>query len=343
MKMHSVQARIGVLFMLMMVVLSACGGSQTAGPAATVEPGSGQSGDTLAILEPSSVSGAIEITGSSTVFPLTSTIVQEFMEEGAAAEIDVKVTGTGAGFRVFCSAEGDVDIVNASRAITDEEQAACTAVGRPAVPFRVGTDALAVVVNAQNDFVTALSFEQLAQIFAGQVTTWAEIDTAYPVEPIAVFSPGTDSGTFDYFVEAVFDGDDQPLQNAAGIVMSEDDFELARGIAENPYAIGYFGYAYYQDNQDTLTAVAIDAGSGTAVAPATASVSDNSYPLARPLFIYSSPTIIQAQPQVAAFIQYYLQVVPEVIEEVGYFPATPEVLVESERRLQEALHVSATP
>jgi phosphate transport system substrate-binding protein len=292
-------------------------------------------------VDPATVTGAIEITGSSTVFPLTSAVAAAFTEEGSPANISIRGTGTGAGFEVFCGPDSDVDIVNASRSITDEEQAACTAEGHPAISFRVGTDALAVVVNETNDFVTDLSLEQLAQIFSGTATTWSEVDPAYPAEPITLFSPGIDSGTFDYFIDEVFDGDEEPILNTPGVLLSEDDYELVQGIADDPYAIGYFGFAYYQDNQERLNVVAIDPGTGEAISPMEETVSDGSYPLARPLFIYSSSSIMQAQPQVAAFIDYYLVHVPEFIEEVGYFPISPDTLEESRQKFRDAMQETA--
>lgn len=328
-------------FLALLLILSACGGASTGETPTT--PQTTGSGTTVELpeVDPATVTGGIQITGSSTVFPLTSAIVAAFAQEGSPADIEVKITGTGAGFGVFCGPETEIDIVNASRPITEEEQAACTAQGHTAIPFQIGVDALAVVVNDTNDFVTELSLEQLAQIFSGEVTTWSEVDPSYPAEPIARFSPGADSGTFDYFVDEVFDGDEQPILNTPDIRLSEDDYELVQGIAENPYAIGYFGFAYYQDNQNILNVVAIDGGTGEAIVPMETTVSDGSYPLARPLFIYSSANIMQAQPQVAAFIDYYLQNVPDIIDNVGYFPVSPEVLAESRQTFLTAMEQSA--
>lgn len=315
------------------LLVSACGEpaatSPEAQPADAASADSGATDGALPVVDPSAVAGPVAITGSSTVFPLTAEMAAAFAREGSSADIDVKITGTGAGFERFCSGDGEVDIVNASRAITAEELAACEAQGLTPVGFHIGTDALAVVVNDDNDFVTELSIDQLAQIFSGAVTTWLQVEPGYPDEPIALFSPGTDSGTFDVFVEEVFGGDEQPILNAPGIVLSESDYELAQGIAENPYAIGYFGYAYYNSAQDTLNVVAIDDGSGNAVAPSAETVADGTYPFARPLFIYTSPNIMGEKPQVAAFVNYYLQNVLGVIESVGYFPPSDAALEEA--------------
>jgi phosphate transport system substrate-binding protein len=340
--MHAPIHRTLVGCLVLLLFLSACGPSTAESPAAPQGAGSaGDTADMSGTVDPATVTGAIEITGSSTVFPLTSAVAAAFTEEGSPANISIRGTGTGAGFEVFCGPDSDVDIVNASRSITDEEQAACTAEGHPAISFRVGTDALAVVVNETNDFVTDLSLEQLAQIFSGTATTWSEVDPAYPAEPITLFSPGIDSGTFDYFIDEVFDGDEEPILNTPGVLLSEDDYELVQGIADDPYAIGYFGFAYYQDNQERLNVVAIDPGTGEAISPMEETVSDGSYPLARPLFIYSSSNIMQAQPQVAAFIDYYLVHVPEFIEEVGYFPISPDTLEESRQKFRDAMQETA--
>ncbi len=332
---------------LCILLIGGCGSSQTTpvnpavdptgnNPASTTGADTMTTDNGLPFVDPADVSGDIEITGSSTVFPLTTAIVEAFVQEGSTAIIDVRSTGTVTGFRLFCSGAEDVDIVNASRAINAEEEAECRANNRAPIAFRVGTDALAIVVNKANDFITALTFEQLAQIFSGAATTWSDVDPTYPAEPIVLFSPGTDSGTFDYFVEEIFDKDPQPIQNAPGILLSEDDYELVSGIVENPYAIGYFGYAYYREAQDRLNIVAIDDGSGTAVVPTEVTVESEEYPLARPLYIYSSASVMQAQPHVAAFINYYLTNVNDFIREVGYFPASEAALAEARQAFLSA-------
>lgn len=329
-----------IICWLGILLVSGCGSSPTTPPNPASNPngnnpapitgGAAPTTDNgLPVIDPAEVQGDIEITGSSTVFPLTTAIVEAFVQEGSTAIIDVRSTGTVTGFRLFCSGAEDVDIVNASRAMNAEEEAECMANNRPPIGFRVGTDALAIVVNNANDFVTSLTIDQLAQIFSGAATTWSDVDPTYPAEPIALFSPGTDSGTFDYFVEKVFNKDPQPIQNAPGILLSEDDYELVKGIVENPYAIGYFGYAYYQEARDQLNIVAIDDGRGTAVIPDETTVENGAYPLARPLYIYSSASVMQAQPHVAAFINYYLTNVNDVIRDVGYFPASEAALAEA--------------
>ena len=273
----------------------------------------------LPIPDPLAVSGDIVTAGSSTVFPLTERMVERYESEGFAGQVTIDSIGTGAGFERFCVA-GETDIANASRPIKEEEVAACEAIGRTPLEFRVGTDALAVVVNPANDFVTDLTLEQLALAFS-TAETWADVDPSFPAEPIARYSPGTDSGTFDYFVEAVFDDDATLIQESESTQSSEDDNVPVQGLEGDTYAIGYFGYAYFLENADLLHIVSIEG-----VAPTAETAEDGSYPLSRPLFIYSDAAIMQEKPQVADFINFYLTYVNEEITDVGYFPASDDAL-----------------
>jgi phosphate transport system substrate-binding protein len=323
--------RLLTMVSAMTLALAACG--QT--PAPAMPATSLIAGETLAPIDPETVAGPIEITGSSTVYPLTAQIVEEFHADGSPAQIEVKVTGTGGGFRSFCNGD-PVDIVNASRPITDDEAAACRAAGREPLGFQVGVDALAVVVSNQNTFVEALTFEQLAAIFSGEARRWRDVNAAYPDEPITVFSPGVDSGTFDYFVEEVLGGDDQRITAIPGIVLSESDTELRTGIEDNPFAIGYFGYAYYRSDEERLRALSIDGGGG-AILPGEDTVSNATYPLARPLFIYTGEQTLEQSPTVAAFVSYYLQSVGDVVAGVGYFPVPEATLSEAQQELVAAL------
>ena len=263
---------------------------------------------------PAFVDGDLIAAGSSTVFPLSDAIATRFRDEGYAGNITVDSIGSGAGFERFC-AEGVTDISNASRPIKDAEVENCHAIGRSVFPLRVGTDALAVAINSENDFVDNLSLEQLARLFS-TADTWQDVNADWPAEPIERFIPGTDSGTFDYFVEEVFNKDQAPILDAARTSLSEDDNVLVNGVSGNPYAVGFFGYAYFEANRDILGAVPIEG-----VAPAGSSVDDGSYPLARPLFLYAAPEIIAQRPQVGDFLIYYLDVVNEEVEAAGYFPA----------------------
>ena len=290
----------------------------TTAPAATA-PAAGGEALALPEVDPAAVTGDMITAGSSTVFPLSERMAEVFKEDGYAGQITIDSVGTGGGFERFCVA-GETDIANASRAIKDDEIASCKSIGREPIEFRVGTDALAVVVSSENDFLTELSLEQLGAIFNGDAKTWADVDPSYPAEAIQLFSPGSDSGTYDYFVEAVLDDDATKLQ-ASGAQFSENDNVLVQGVEGSPYAIGYFGYAYFQENASKLKILTIDG-----VEPTEVTAEDGSYPLARPLFIYSDAKIMAEKPQVASFINYYLTYVNDEITDVGYFPASVETL-----------------
>jgi phosphate binding protein len=253
-------------------------------------------------------------------------MAERFQDEGYAGNITVDSIGTGAGFERFC-VSGETDISNASRAIKAEEVASCQGIGREPVEFRVGTDALAVVVSSENDFLTDVTSEQLAQLFS-TAQMWSDVDASWPAEPILRFSPGTDSGTFDYFVEAVMDpvyeGEgkgEEAILSAENLQLSEDDNVLAQGVEGSPYAIGYFGYAYYANEAENLKALSVDG-----VEPNEVTAEDGSYPLARPLYIYSDAKIMAEKPQVGAFINFYLTYVNEEVIDVGYFPASASAL-----------------
>jgi len=265
------------------------------------------------------VTGDIVTAGSSTVYPLSEAMAERFQDEGYSGNITIDSIGSGAGFERFC-VQGETDISNASRPIKDSEVESCQSIGREPLEFRVGTDALAVVVSQENEFIDNATLSELALIFS-TADTWADVNPAWPTEPIQRFIPGTDSGTFDYFVEEVFDENEEPILSAANTQLSEDDNVLVQGVLGSPYAIGFFGYAYYAENADTLKILSIEG-----VAPSAESVDQGTYPLARPLFIYSSAEIMQAKPQVASFINFYLTYVNDEIGPVGYFPASVEAL-----------------
>ena len=297
---------------------------------ATEEPAMAEGDGTMPMADPLAVSGDIVTAGSSTVFPLTERMAERYQSEGYAGQITIDSIGTGAGFERFCEA-GETDVANASRAIREEEVALCEAIGRTPLEFRVGTDALAVVVNPANDFATDLTLEQLALAFS-TAETWADVDPSFPDEPIARYSPGTDSGTFDYFVEAVFDEDDAPILSSTNTQFSEDDNVLVQGVEGDTYAIGYFGYAYYIEESDRLNILNIEG-----VEPTAETAENGEYPLSRPLFIYSDATVMQAKAQVADFINFYLTYVNEEVIDVGYFPASEAALSQARQTWLDAM------
>ncbi|MEZ4707082.1 MAG: PstS family phosphate ABC transporter substrate-binding protein [Caldilineaceae bacterium] len=324
---------IGITLLISMLLLAACPAPAPAAPEAapaaaeaapTAAPAEEPAADAamsdgmLPEVDPTELSGDIITAGSSTVFPLAEAMAARFKDEGFSGNITIDSIGSGAGFERFCVA-GESDISNASRAIKDSEVESCKAIGREPIEFRVGTDALAVVVNPANDFITDATIEQLAQIFTAE--KWSDVNPDWPAENILRFIPGTDSGTFDYFVEAVFEENEEPILAAPNTQLSEDDNVLVQGVEGSPYAIGFFGYAYYEENADRLNILSIEG-----IEPNFDTVEAAEYPLARPLFIYSAAGILQEKPQVAAYINFFLTFVNEEIEAVGYFPASDEAL-----------------
>lgn len=258
------------------------------------------------------VEGNIITAGSSTVFPAAEYLAAQFQDEGFSGNITIDSIGSGGGLERWTG--GETDVANASRAIRDSEVEAAQSIGRDPIEFRIGTDALAVVVNPENDWVDNVTIEELAAVMTA--STWSEVNPAWPDEPVLKFIPGTDSGTFDYFVEEVFDEDAEPLLASDNVQLSEDDNILVQGIEGSPFAIGFFGYAYYANEGDALKILSIDG-----VEANTENVDNGSYPLARPLFMYTSAGIMQDKPQVAAWIAYVLNNARDGMLGVGYFEA----------------------
>ena len=334
------------LFALTAVLLTACGGTEapvannveinapstnnTADNAPKPEEEGTMEKDVAYYLDPLAQTGDVVSAGSSTVFPLASKMAERLTDEGFGGAITIDSIGSGGGFERFCET-GETDVSNASRPIKDSEVDACAAIGRDPIEFRVGTDALSVVVSAENDFVSELSMEELALVFS-TAQQWSDVNPDWPAEDILRYVPGTDSGTFDYFVEVIFEEDAAPLLNAANTEFSEDDNTLVQGVLGSPYAIGFFGYAYYSENADTLNILTIDG-----VEPVRENVDAFTYPLARPLFIYSDAAIMQEKPQVASYILFFLTYVNEEIEEVGYFPASETDLTNAVNAWIEAM------
>ncbi len=303
--------------------LAACGGGNQ-----EAASGGGSAG------EGAGVSGEVLADGSSTVQPLTAAAGELFAEEQSGVNVSVGTSGTGGGFEVFC--QGATDIANASRPIKDEEKAACDAAGIEFVELQVATDALTVVTAADNEFLTCLTTEELKTIWGpeaeGTVTTWNQVNPAFPAEPIELYGPGTDSGTFDYFTDEINgeEGASRTDYNA-----SEDDNTIVQGVSGSANALGYFGYTYFEENAQALKAVEVDGGSGC-VAPSAETAQDGTYtPLARPLFIYVSKKAAAEKPQVAAFVDFYVQNNAEIAEAAQYIPLNDEQRAELETAAAE--------
>ena len=279
-----------------------------AAPSGAINPKTG-----LPDVDPSKIQGNIISAGSSTVFPLTQRVSELFKDEGYKGQITIDSLGTGAGFERFC--KGETDISNASAKISEKQLGDCQKNNITPVEFRIATDALAIVVNPKNTWAQSLTEKQIGDIFSGKAKTWKEVDAAYPDKKIILYSPGTDSGTFDYFVEHFYKKDKKPILDAKP-QLSEDDNVLVQGVTGDEGAIGYFGYAYFVANANKLRAVKVND-----VEPNQANVDANKYSVARPLFVYSSAKIMKDKPQVAAFINFYIVNVDRALKKVSYFPA----------------------
>jgi phosphate transport system substrate-binding protein len=271
------------------------------------------------------LSGTIEGDGSSTVFPITEAVAEEF---GKIHDVDVTVgiSGTGGGFEKFCA--GETDFSNASRSIKDEEKDACAANGIEYVEFQVAFDGLSILVNPANDFVECLTVDELASIWKADstVASWSDVRPDFPDEPLKghLYGPGTDSGTFDYFTKEI---NGEEGSSRADYTASEDDNVLVQGIAGDDTALGYFGFAYYENNQDKLKLLDVDDGAGC-VTPSRESILDGTYsPLSRPLFVYVAKDAL-ARPEVAEFMRFFLTDGVPLVSEVGYVEATNDVYQE---------------
>lgn len=281
-------------------------------------------------VDPAKVTGTIVTAGSSTVYPVSEYIAEIFREDGFTGQVSIDSIGSGAGFERFAKT-GETDVANASAPMPASSYEAAKSIGRNPIEFRIGTDALAVVVSKKNTFATDLTQAELALLFS-TAKNWSDVRPSWPKMPVKRYSPGTDSGTFSYFVEHLFKKDKAKLLGAANLQLSEDDNVLVRGVEADRYAIGYFGFAYYLENKSKLNVLKIDGVEANA-----ANVDSGKYPLARPLFLYSDAKIINEKPQVAAFLTYYLSNVDEALKAVGYFPAPAADMNASKRKLLDAM------
>jgi len=269
----------------------------------------------------SGAGGTIDIDGSSTVYPITAAVAEDFAAVAGDVLVNVGFSGTGGGFEAFCA--GETHISDASRPIRQDELDACAENGIDDVlEIEVGLDALTVMVHPDNGFADCLTIEQLHEIFRTDgATNWGDADASFPDQSIALYYPGTDSGTFDYFVEAIIKDVDEVANHRGDGTASEDDNVLAQGIGGDRDSIGYFGFAYFQDAGQSLKAVSVDGGEGC-VAPSFDSALDGSYPLSRPLFIYTRESFLAEHPEnpVLRFVEFYLDNATALVKDVNYVP-----------------------
>lgn len=276
---------------------------------------------------------SINIDGSSTVYPVTEAVAEEFRSEDPDVDVTIGVSGTGGGFKKF--GRGETDISNASRPIKEDEKKIAEQNNIDFIELEVAYDGLAVVVNPENDWVDCFTVEQLKKIWEpgaqGTITHWNQINPEWPNEEIHLFGPGVASGTFDYFTEAVVG---ESGSSRGDYTASEDDNVLVQGVAGDKFGLGFFGLAYYEENADKLKMVAVDGGEGC-VEPSTETVSDGSYaPLSRPLFVYVNSSSIQNNPKVVDFMNFYLNEAPSLLKDVGYVPLTPEEYKEQKEKFK---------
>jgi phosphate binding protein len=298
-----------------------------------------QSSNNGATATQSTLSGTIRIDGSSTVLPISEAVAEEFAKQYPNVQPTVGKSGTGGGFEKF--ANGEIDITGASRPIREEEDALCKKNGIEYIEIPIAYDAIAVVVNPQNTWCDYLTVAELKKIWEpaaqGKITKWSQVRAGFPDEPLVLFGAGTRSGTFDYFTAAIVGKEKASRGDYTG---SEDDDILVHGVSRTKGALGYFGLAYYENNQDKLKLVAIDNGNGP-VKPSRETVLDGTYqPLARPLFIYVNVKAL-ARPEVAEFVKFYVQNAGKLADEVGYIGLPDKVYELVMQRVERRITGSA--
>jgi phosphate transport system substrate-binding protein len=308
--------RYGALLLAIGMLAAACGGGNNDG-------GSADGGSQL--------SGTINIDGSSTVAPLSEAAAELFQEQNSGVRVTVGTSGTGGGFEKFCA--GETDISDASRAIEADETKACESKGIKYEEVQVANDGLSVVVNNQNTWANCLTTAQLKKIWdkGSKVNNWNQVDPSFPNEPLKLFGAGTDSGTFDYFTNAI---NGEEGRSRSDYSATEDDNVTVTGVSGTKGGLGYFGLSYLQENEGKIKGIQIDGGSGC-VAPSTETVQDGSYtPLSRPLFIYPSDKAL-ARPEVKAFLDFYVNNYQKIAEEALFVPLTEEQAAEAKQKLTQ--------
>ena len=266
----------------------------------------------------------VKIDGSSTVFPITEAVAEDFqIAKRGAIRVTVGISGTGGGFKKFC--RNEIDIVNASRPITQAEMDACKQQGVQFIEMPIAFDALTVVINPKNTWSKTITVEELKKVWEpdaqGKVTHWNHINPAWPDKKIKLYGPGADSGTFEYFTEAIVG---KAKSSRGDFTASEDDNVLVQGVASDIYALGFFGFAYFIENIKKINAVAVDNGNG-GILPSATTVENSTYkPLSRPIFIYVNAKSTD-KPEINEFVNFYMKNAPALVTEVKYFPLSKEV------------------
>ncbi len=310
--------------MLLVMALAACGADQQPSPGVTqqssLDSGSNIDGDTTSTSDYTSLSGDINVDGSSTVFPIAEAVAEEFgYLTNGQVRVTVGVSGTGGGFKKFCN--GEIDISDASRPIRASEVELCADAGIEYIEIPIAIDGLTVIVNRDNDWAQCMTVDELSAMWAPEaedvITTWNQVRDGWPTDKMEMYGPGVDSGTFDYFTETI---GGESGASRGDFTASEDDNLIIQGVSGGRNGVGYLGYSYYGENADRLKAVEIDGGSGC-IAPTDESINNGSYaPLSRPLFIYVRKDAAQT-PHIAEFIRYHLGTEGQALAaEVGYIP-----------------------
>lgn len=281
--------------------------------------------------------GLIVIDGSSTVFPITEVVAEEFMvATNGRVYVVVGVSGTGGGFQRFCMEETDIN--NSSRTISPYERELCADNRVSGIEIPIALDGIAVVVHPENDFVSCLTTDELLRIWGpnSRVLQWRDVRPEWPAEPIRLYGPGTESGTFDFFTEAIAG---EPGASRTNYMASEDDFILVEGVAGDRNALGYVGYVYYLDNQDRLKLVAVDAGRGC-IAPSPETIANERYsPLSRTLFLHVNDEALRRRPEVLEFLRFYMERAQEVVPFVGFVPLGADQYAVNINRIERAAGV----
>ena len=328
---RSIRLVYSVSLVALIASLTACasGGDQ----ATTTDDGDTASTSTGSA---SGLSGEILVDGSSTVFPISEAMGEEFNIANPDVDLVIGVSGSGGGFKKFCA--GETDISNASRQIKDSEIEVCKGAGIDFIEVPVAYDGITIVVNPNNDWAQCLTVEQLNTIWSpdseGKISNWNQVDASFPNQPLDLYGPGTDSGTFDYFTDEV---NGEEGASRGDYSPSEDDNVIVNGVVSSQGALGYFGFAYFEENQGSLKAVDIENEDGVCVTPSTDAIADGSYnPMSRPLFFYVKKEAYETKPEVKAFVDY--QVDPansQFIADASYIPLPDDVLAQSKARVDQ--------